>query len=249
MPKRNGTSPGAVPSLFTINMCMAGSILRACARLRAKSLNVDQRRMGRKPKMKFKEKIMQSVWARLMVLSLVLLALLLLPSRVLAQETVTVPLDAVDGSSVTGTATLRAANGGTDASLALEGLPPNAAARATLQAGTCAQPSASTAIVADFQADAAGMATATGAVRFRGTEPVSLATVADGAHVILIQTEQVVACGVIPALTPAANPPEQLPVTGGASPSPFPTILGILGLSATGASLLWWRRNRSLHQR
>jgi LPXTG-motif cell wall-anchored protein len=198
--------------------------------------------------MNFMKKHIQPLWVRLLAVSLMASVLLFFPGRVMAQESVTVQLDAMHGSRVMGTATLRAMNGSTEISLTIENLLPNTTAHATLQAGTCAQPSASAAALPALQADATGRATATGAVLFRGTEPVALATIADGAHIISIQVEEVVACGMIPALAPASNPPQQLPVTGGASPSPLATMLGMLGLSVIGAGLLWWRRHNPLHR-
>jgi LPXTG-motif cell wall-anchored protein len=196
--------------------------------------------------MNFMNKRMQTTWVGLLVVSFIVSALLLFPSRVMAQESVTVQLDSMNGSRVTGTATLRVANGGTDITLAIEGLMPSTTARATLQAGTCAQPSASAAALPELQADATGRATATGAVLFRGTEPVALATIADGAHILAIQTEQVVACGVIPNLTAASSPPAQLPVTGGAASANLLVSMGVLALSAVLAALFLWRRNRPL---
>ena len=177
--------------------------------------------------------------------SLIVLALLLLPGLVIAQEAVTVQLDPVDGSGVSGTATLTAAGEGTHVELDIQGLAPGAAARASMQANTCAMPSASFAALPDLQADATGRATATGSVLFRGTENVALATMADGEHTITIQTEQVVACGVIPKLTSASASPT-LPVTGGAALWLLAAIVGVLGLCALSAGLFLRRRSRPL---
>jgi hypothetical protein len=180
--------------------------------------------------------------------SLVVFALLFVPNMVQAQEMVTVPLDPVASSGVSGTATLRAAEEGTNITLDLQGLAPDAIAQGILQAGTCDMPSASAAALPSLQADAAGQATATGAVLFRGTEPVALATIADGAHVITIQTEQAVACGVIPQLTAASGPPTQLPVTGSAA-SPFMSVsVVVFGVAVLAAGLSLWRYRRSLRR-
>lgn len=111
--------------------------------------------------------------------SLIVLVLVLLPGLVMAQETVTVQLDPVGDSQVSGTATLTAAGDGTDVALDITGLAPGTDAQATMQAGTCATPSASFATLPALEADAAGRATATGSVLFRGTENVALATMAD----------------------------------------------------------------------
>jgi LPXTG-motif cell wall-anchored protein len=154
----------------------------------------------------------------------------------MAQEMVTVQLDPMGGSGVSGTAALTAAGEGTDIALDIQGLAPGAAARGTMQAGTCEMPSASFATLPDLQADANGRATASGSVLFRGTEAVALATMADGEHILAIQTEQVVACGVIPKLASAEAPPASLPATGGAAPW-LAAAAGVLGLCALSGGL------------
>jgi hypothetical protein len=137
-------------------------------------------------------------WLRPLGIALAVLVLLLLTSCTTAQQAVSVQLDPMSGSGVSGTATLTAAGDGTNVTLDVQGLTPGADAQATMHAETCATPSASFAQLPALKADASGKATATGAVLFRGAEPVALATMADGAHVIAIQQGgQVVACGVI----------------------------------------------------
>ena len=175
----------------------------------------------------------QLTWRSLFWISLVVLALLLAPGTLIAQEAVAVQLDPAGESGVSGTATLTAAGEGTEVALDLQGLAPGANARATMQAGTCDMPSASFATLPDLQADASGMATATGSILFRATEPVALETMADGEHIIAIQTDQVVACGVIPALAPPT-----LPATGGAPFSPLAATAGLMGVCALAAGLL-----------
>jgi len=182
-------------------------------------------------------RLRQSTWLRLPGISLVALALLLLPGVVMAQEAVTVQLYPVGESGVSGTATLIAAGDGTNVALDVKGLAPGADARATMHAGTCATSSASFAALPDLKADATGRATATGSVLFRGTENVALAIMADDEHIIAIrQAGQVVACGVIPRLTSASAPPT-LPVTGGAAFSLMAATAGVLGLCALSAGL------------
>ena len=192
-------------------------------------------------------RLRQLTWLRLLGISLVVLALLLLPGLVIAQEAVTVRLDPVDRSGVSGTATLTAAGEGTHVELDIQGLAPGAAARASMQANTCALPSASFAALPDLQADTTGRATATGSVLFRGTENVALATMADGEHIITIQTGQVVACGVIPKLT-SASASSTLPVTGGTAPWRLAATASVLGLCALSAGLFLRRRSRPLRR-
>ncbi|NLE75704.1 MAG: hypothetical protein GX605_02985 [Chloroflexi bacterium] len=171
--------------------------------------------------------------------ALVVLALLL-PGAAWAQEAVSVQLDSVGGSGVSGTATLTAAGDGTEVALEVQGLAASAEAQAALHAGTCQMPSASFTALPALQADADGRATASGAVLFRGAEPVALTTLADGEHIIIVSTDQAAACGVIPALAAAAAP-ATLPVTGGAA---VPLAAWALGLGAVSAGWLIRRWGR-----
>lgn len=169
------------------------------------------------------------------------LALLLWPGLSLAQESVTVKLDPMGGSGVSGTATLTGAGAGTQVVLDIQGLAPGATARAVMNANTCAMPSASFAALPDLTADATGRATATGSILFRGTDDLALATMADGAHIIAVQTDQMVACGVIPVLA-SASVPSTLPGTGGTAIWLMPVMMVMLGLCALLAGLLLGNR-------
>ena len=178
---------------------------------------------------------------RLLRTALVILALLLLPGLATAQDVVTVQLDPVGESGVSGTATLTAAGDGTDVDLDIKGLAPGVDARGSMHAGTCAMPSASFAALPDLKADETGRTTATGSVLFHGTENVALATMADGEHIITIQAGgQVVACGTIPKLAPGG-----LPVTGGEGTSLGAVVAVGLGLCATSAGLFLRQRSES----
>ncbi len=182
----------------------------------------------------------QLTWLRLLG---ILLAVLLWPGRGMAQESVTVQLDSAGESGVSGTVMLTAAGEETQVALDIQGLAPGTTARATMQANTCAMPSASFAALPDVTADATGKATATGSVLFRGTDDVALATMTDGVHIITIQTEQMVVCGVIPVLTSAS--PSTLPATGGAAVWLMPLTLGIIGLYILLAGLFLRYTTRS----
>ena len=185
-------------------------------------------------------RLMQLTW---LAAWFIVLALLLLPGMVLAQESILVQLESVDGAGVSGTATLSAAGEGTNVVLDVKGLTPGVAAQGALHAGTCATPSASFAYLPKLEADATGKATATGSILFRGTENVALATMTDGEHIIVIQTEEVVACGVIPQLT---TPPVSLPITGGVISSLIAMSMGVFGFCLLCAGLFLEYRSRFL---
>jgi hypothetical protein len=176
-------------------------------------------------------------WLKRLALFLVLALLLALPSLASAQESVIVQLASRGGSSVTGTAVLTAEGEATNVTLEVSGLPANATARATMNAGTCEMPSASFAALPDLVADANGKAMATGKVLFRGAEGVALATMADGEHVISIQVDQDVACGVIPMSASVAATTAGMPQTGGLAPwfvaLVVAVVLGLITLFAT----------------
>ncbi len=189
-------------------------------------------------------KIWQQTRRRLLGALLLVTTLLLLPASALAIETVPFNLDPVGQSGVSGGAVLTPAGEGTNVTLEIQGLPAGAEAHAIMNAGTCAQPSASFATLPDLKADANGKATATGSILFHGTEPVALAAVADGQHMISIQTDKVVACGVIPHLA-AVSGPSQLPATGGAGFQAFAVVIALLGLGALSGGLILMQRSRS----
>jgi hypothetical protein len=162
--------------------------------------------------------------------------LLLIPTAVSAQEPLTVRIDSLGDSTVSGTIMLTANGDATGATIELTGLSAGAAATAMLYANTCAQPSASFAPVAEFIADADGNVRTTGAVLFRGQENVPLSTIADRQHVIgILSGGQMVACGVIPHLPSDANP--ALPSTGGTLDSGTFVMLGLLGFVLLFAGL------------
>jgi LPXTG-motif cell wall-anchored protein len=186
-----------------------------------------------------------------------LLAALAAPGAALAQQpaarAVTAQLAAQGGSGVGGTATFTAAGDAAHAprledatrvSLSVSGLAPGAGAQATLHGGTCAAPGASAAQLPARTAAAAGRATASGFVLFRGAENVAFTAVADGAHVVIVAAGgRAVACGAIPG---AAAAPTQLPRTGGAvAPSAALAGAGVLLAAAALARRAAGRRSRA----
>jgi hypothetical protein len=116
-----------------------------------------------------------------------------------------------------------------------------------MHANTCAMPSASFAALPELQADASGKATATGSVLFRGTDNVPLTSMADGGHIIAIQTGQMVACGVIPPAASVSGP-TTLPGTGGVMPWLLAAVLVALGLCALSAGLFLRHFTRGVHE-
>lgn len=132
----------------------------------------------------------------------------------IAQAAITIQLEPVAGANVSGTAVLAEEGDATRVTLNVAGLAPGTNATASLQAGTCATPGASAAALPALTADADGRATANGAVLFRGTENVALATIADGAHTIMVAAPGgATACGVIPSAG-ASMPSGVLPAAG-----------------------------------
>ena len=82
----------------------------------------------------------------------------------------------------------------------LHGLLPNAAYQVTLHGGGCENQSASFTRLSNVVADAAGNGAAQGRLLFRDQDDVELRSVADGAHVIVVRSEGLEACSVVPAL-------------------------------------------------
>ncbi len=191
-------------------------------------------------------KTRQHISKRLRGALLLVTALLLWPAIVSAQqvpEQVPLNLDAVGGSGVSGSALLTPAGDGTNITLEIQGLPAGGAAGAVMHGGTCAQPGASFATLPNLKADSSGKATANGSILVNG-KPVALATVADGQHIISVQTDKVVACGTIPHLA-AVTGPSQLPATGGAGFQLVSIVIGALGLAALSGGLILIQRSRS----
>lgn len=134
----------------------------------------------------------------------VAVALLSLGGMALAQEYVDAQLDPVNDSGVSGTARVTAAGEATEVTLNVSGLEANAEAQASMHSGTCDMPSASFAALPNLTADADGNASGSGTILFQGSENVSLASIADGEHVIIVQSGgENVACGVISVGAPA----------------------------------------------
>ena len=168
-------------------------------------------------------RLMQLIWFGL---GFVVLAPLLLPYTTLAQENIIVQIESLDGPGVSGTATLSGVGEGTHVVLDIIGLTPGATIQSSMHAGTCAMPSASFASLPESQADVTGNAMVAGSILFRGTEEIGLVTMTDGEHILVIQGEGVIACGVIPEL---AILPASLPETGGVASSQISILVSVFG--------------------
>jgi hypothetical protein len=182
-------------------------------------------------------------WGALLALSLTMV----LVATAFAQQTVTVTLNPMGGSGVSGTAVLTAVGNTTQISLSASGFAPNTSHATHIHTGTCANQGPVQFPLPDLTADASGNATAT------TTLNVPLASLMDGNH--MVQTHVTtganfgpgIACGDIPAVLGAAAPAPAAPaaapaVAGGPAPLVVSAVLGALGLFALGGGLLLRRR-------
>lgn len=141
-----------------------------------------------------------------------------------AQVPLSVPLSGAPG--VGGQAIVSVSSGTAQVTIEAEGLEPGREYLALINAGTCAQPSASVGTLGRFQANAqrrGRLETRTVAAQ-GGWLGLRLDWLADGSRVVVVRDAAgaTVACGSIPAAVAA---PVQLPRTGGA-----PSALAAAGL-------------------
>ena len=114
----------------------------------------------------------------------------------------TIKLTPRNASGVTGTATVASPHDTAAAAVRVNvrGLTPDTFVRVQLSALNGKRQSASTVLILSARADARGAVVASGRVRYRG-EPVTFATIADGAHAIsVVSGGKVVARGVVPGM-------------------------------------------------
>jgi hypothetical protein len=114
------------------------------------------------------------------------------------RERVSVLLQSVAGSGVSGTATLSATDGGTTVAVRVSGLIPSEDVLGVINAGRCGSEGASPLALPRLRSNSRGVAHAYGPLRFRGREDVALSDLADGEHVVRIIGRGEVACGVVP---------------------------------------------------
>lgn len=182
---------------------------------------------------------------KLIALTILPLLLLLLPTLALAhapaQQSVTVKLEPMNGSTVTGSAVLTANGAATDAIVDLKNLPAKADGLVNLYANTCALPSASFAFIANFTADAAGSVHLTAPVLFHGGN-VTLPEITNSNIIAVYSGGQMVACGVVPTLAPTSP---ALPTTGGVFDLRAILLLGIAGFTILSLGALITLKNRA----
>jgi hypothetical protein len=187
-------------------------------------------------------------WQRAVVGLLSLL--LVVPAGVArADDAVVVLLNPLGGSEVRGRASLLAEGAATRVTLEVAGLSAGQGYMARLHGGTCEQPGASFAELSALIPDGSGEAKAAGSVRFRDTEDVALATVADGEHVILVSGPNgSLACGVIAATEAAGrHGPATLPETGADPRGTPPYVASLVGILALAGGLLARSGRRAAH--
>jgi hypothetical protein len=106
------------------------------------------------------------------------------------------------GSGVSGTALVSSPGDRAAAivKVTVHGLEPGAFARVQLNTVSGRNTSASTVLIVSARADASGRLAASGRVLYRG-QPVTFATIADGAHAVSVLTGgKVVARGIVPGM-------------------------------------------------
>jgi hypothetical protein len=168
----------------------------------------------------------------LKLVALLAAAVLASTGLALAQGQVLVRLQPLAGSSVSAIAVITSSGDAATVTLDAGGLKADTTYRALLQAGTCAQPSASAGNLGELKPDAGGKATlaATEALVSASGSPVtlSLAGLTDSDHALSIVGTTAAACGAIPkeaaSVLPATGRGERLPMG--------------LTLAATGLAML-----------
>lgn len=103
------------------------------------------------------------------------------------------------------TVTLTGKEGGTLYEAQFKGLAPDAQCLINLHGGSCAQRGASFTRVSEISSDEKGSSRSSGKLLFRDQDAIEPASIADGAHIIVVQSikaappRHVAACGAVPA--------------------------------------------------
>jgi Cu/Zn superoxide dismutase len=172
-------------------------------------------------------------------LILALVALGSLVSSVAADQAVTVSIQPVNGSSVSGAATLTAQGNQTAVSLNIGGYPPNTSHPIHFHTGTCANPGPPVIPLPTMDANADGVATATAVVN------VPISALRDGNHLVMTHTGPPptigtnIGCGDVPVVSAVAN----LPRSGGVPLAADGAMIGV-GALAVGLGVALRRRSR-----
>jgi LPXTG-motif cell wall-anchored protein len=146
----------------------------------------------------------------------------------------------MNGSTITGTATLTANDDATDSIVDLKGFAPGIDGIVNVYSNTCAQPSASFALISQFTADGNGNVHVAAPVLFHGTN-VALSDISASNIVGVYSNGILVACGVIPQ--PTSSP--TLPTTGGTFDANLFLALGGVGLIILFAGLFLKRQGNA----
>jgi hypothetical protein len=116
------------------------------------------------------------------------------------RDRVSVALQPVGRSRVSGTAILTSNFEGTRIAIGLRGLRPREDVLGVINAGDCEEQGASPLALPRLRSDGMGRARAYGPLRFRGREDVALTDLADADHAVRIIGRGELACGVVPKL-------------------------------------------------
>jgi hypothetical protein len=154
-----------------------------------------------------------------------------------ADTSVTVAVQPINGSNVSGTAVLTAQGNQTAVSLKIGGYPANSSHPIHFHTGTCANPGPPVIPLPNMDANADGQAAATAVVN------VPLTSLTDGNHFIMTHTGPPpaigtnIGCGDVPTIVAAPL----MPKSGGMPPWGAAIVVG-LGFAAVGAGARLRRR-------
>ncbi len=147
--------------------------------------------------------MIRHIWSASWLSFVLTCALLIQAGLVSAQEPITVLLQPVADSGVSGTAMLTSGEGGDVVNVDIAGLAPDTSYRALLQAGTCDSPSASFGELGTLEPDPEGAASLVAGTARMSAAGASIdlvvSNLTDGDHIISIVGPGIIACGSIPA--------------------------------------------------
>jgi len=133
-------------------------------------------------------------------LSAILFIALLLPSCATSETEVSVQVQTKVGGNVVGTVILIGKDRTTRYEMRFHGLLPNENYLVTLHGGSCENQSASFTRLSEIMSDKEGNGNSRGRLLFRDRNEIELKSIADGTHAMVIKSENLVACGIVPAI-------------------------------------------------